>query len=101
RDFHVMGVQTCALPIFADFPAVARRLALDVAELGGSVRVRHPVRGIRETSRGVEVVAGTRRFAFDRLVVCAGLGTDAVAAMAGRPGEARVCSFSREYYDET
>jgi len=97
---HAVGVAAVHSPhtAIADFPAVARRLALDVAELGGSVRVRHPVRGIRETSRGVEVVAGTRRFAFDRLVVCAGLGTDAVAAMAGRPGEVRVVPFRGEYY---
>ena len=34
----------------ADFPAVARRLAADVAELGGSVRLAHPVTRVRETA---------------------------------------------------
>ncbi|NUS06569.1 MAG: L-2-hydroxyglutarate oxidase, partial [Nonomuraea sp.] len=97
---HAVGVAAIHSPhtAIADFPAVARRLALDVAELGGSVRLSHPVRAIRETSRGVQVLAARRRFTFDRLVVCGGLGTDTVAAMAGMPGEVRIVPFRGEYY---
>ncbi|WP_308168999.1 L-2-hydroxyglutarate oxidase [Nonomuraea sp. NEAU-A123] len=97
---HAVGVGAVHSPhtAIADFPAVARRLALDVAELGGSVRLEHPVRAIRETARGVEVLAAGRRFAFDRLVICAGLSTDAVARMAGRPGDIRIVPFRGEYY---
>src|SRR5690606_8084796 len=53
---------------------------------------------IRERAGKVEVVAGRQRLAFDRLVVCAGLGTDAVAEMAGAPGEVRIVPFRGEYY---
>ncbi|MDH2430387.1 L-2-hydroxyglutarate oxidase [Sphaerisporangium sp. TRM90804] len=81
-----------------DFAAVARRLALDVETLGGSVCLGHPVHGVRQTPDGVEVRAGTARFVFDRLVCCAGLGSDAVAAMAGRPGDVRIVPFRGEYY---
>lgn len=97
---HAVGVAAVHSPHTAitDFVAVARRLALDVAELGGSVRLAHPVRAVRETAGGVEVLAAGRRLAFDRLVVCAGLGTDAVAAMAGRPGDVRIVPFRGEYY---
>lgn len=97
---HAVGVGAVHSPHTAicDFPAVARRLALDVAELGGSVRLAHPVRAIREISGKVEVLAAKRRFTFDRLVVCAGLGTDAVAAMAGHQGEVRIVPFRGEYY---
>ncbi|MGW0484724.1 L-2-hydroxyglutarate oxidase [Nonomuraea sp. NPDC003214] len=97
---HAVGVGAVHSPhtAIADFPAVARRLALDVAELGGSVRLGHPVRGIRQGASGVEVLAGRRRFVFDRLVVCAGLGTDAVARMAGQPGDVRIVPFRGEYY---
>ncbi|MFF0307150.1 L-2-hydroxyglutarate oxidase [Streptosporangium sp. NPDC004379] len=82
----------------ADFPAVARRLARDVEELGGSVLLSHPVRALRQTSGGVDVLAGERRLRFDRLIVCAGLGTDAVARMAGAPGDVRIVPFRGEYY---
>ena len=81
-----------------DFPAVARRLAADLAELGGTVRLGPPVRGLRERAAGVEVLAGTRRQRFDRVVCCAGLGTDTVAALAGRPGNVRIVPFRGEYY---
>ncbi|MFG3441902.1 L-2-hydroxyglutarate oxidase [Nonomuraea sp. NPDC047897] len=97
---HAVGVAAVHSPHTAitDFAAVARRLALDVTELGGSVRLAHPVRAVRETASGVEVLAAGRRLAFDRLVVCAGLGTDAVAAMAGRRGDVRIVPFRGEYY---
>ncbi|MGW5684993.1 L-2-hydroxyglutarate oxidase [Nonomuraea sp. NPDC003754] len=97
---HAVGIAAVHSPhtAIADFPAVARRLARDVAELGGSVRLAHPVRAIRETASAVEVLAGRRKFAFDRLVACAGLGTDAVARMAGQPGEVRIVPFKGEYY---
>jgi len=97
---HAVGVGAVHSPHTAivDFPAVARRLAADVAELGGTVRLGHPVRALRERAGGVEVIAGGRRERFDRLVCCAGLGTDAVAALAGRPGQVRIVPFRGEYY---
>lgn len=97
---HAVGVAAVHSPhtAIADFPAVARRLARDVAELGGSVRLAHPVRAIRESASKVEVLAGRRRFAFDSVVACAGLGTDAVARMAGERGEVRIVPFKGEYY---
>ncbi|WP_235855045.1 L-2-hydroxyglutarate oxidase [Nonomuraea aridisoli] len=96
---HAVGVAAVHSPHTAvcDFPAVARRLAQDVAELGGSVQLSHPVRAVRERAGRVEVLAGERRFAFDHLVVCAGLGTDAVARMAGVPGEVRIVPFKGEF----
>ncbi|WP_346110705.1 L-2-hydroxyglutarate oxidase [Nonomuraea maheshkhaliensis] len=97
---HAVGVGAVHSPYTAicDFPGVARRLALDVAELGGSVRLGQPVRAIRERPGRVEVLAGRRRHVFDQLVVCGGLGTDAVARMAGAPGDVRIVPFRGEFY---
>ncbi|GII79582.1 hydroxyglutarate oxidase [Sphaerisporangium rufum] len=97
---HAVGVGAVHSPHTAitDFTAVARRLAEDVAELGGTVRLSHPVRALRETATGVEVLAGSTRFAFDRLVGCAGLGSDAIAAMSGHPGDVRIVPFRGEYH---
>jgi L-2-hydroxyglutarate oxidase LhgO len=97
---HAVGVGAIHSPHTAicDFAAVARRLALDVVELGGSVRLSHPVRAIRQRSAGVQVLAGQHRFTFDRLVVCGGLGTDSVARMAGHPGDVRIVPFRGEFY---
>ncbi|GIH28737.1 hydroxyglutarate oxidase [Acrocarpospora phusangensis] len=91
---HAVGVGAVHSPhtAIADFPAVARSLAGSL-----DVRLGRPVRAIRETASGVEVLAGRTRFAFDRLVACAGLGTDRVAAMAGQPGDVRIVPFRGEY----
>lgn len=97
---NAVGVAAVHSPhtAIADFPAVARRLARDIEELGGSVLLSHPVRALRQTSGGVDVLAGGRRLRFDRLIVCAGLGTDAVARMTGAPGDVRIVPFRGEYY---
>jgi L-2-hydroxyglutarate oxidase LhgO len=100
---HAVGVGAVHSPHTAivDFPAVARRLAQDVADLGGTVRLGHPVRALREGANGVNVTAGDERLTFDRVISCAGLGTDAVAAMAGRAGDVRIIPFRGEYYKLT
>ncbi|RCG22483.1 L-2-hydroxyglutarate oxidase [Sphaerisporangium album] len=100
---YAVGVGAVHSPhtAIADFPAVARRLAEDVTEQGGSVLLGHPVRALRETARGVEVRAGEGRFVFDRLISCAGLGSDRVAAMAGQAGDVRIIPFRGEYYKLT
>ncbi|MEV7007367.1 L-2-hydroxyglutarate oxidase [Streptosporangium sp. NPDC051022] len=97
---HTVGVAAVHSPhtAIADFPAVARRLAQDVTEMGGSVLLSHQVRALRETASGVEVLAGQSRLTFDRLIVCAGLGTDTVARMVGAAGDVRIVPFRGEYY---
>jgi L-2-hydroxyglutarate oxidase LhgO len=85
-----------------DFAAVARRLAADVTERGGTVLLGHPVLAVRARPGGVRVLTGgpgpgRRVLGFDRLVCCAGLGTDRLAALAGDPGEVRIVPFRGEY----
>ncbi|HEY9522623.1 MAG TPA: L-2-hydroxyglutarate oxidase [Thermopolyspora sp.] len=97
---HAVGVGAVHSPHTAivDFPAVARRLAADVTELGGSVRLGQPVRALREGPAGVMIRVGDTSLRFDRVISCAGLGTDAVAAMAGHAGDVRIVPFRGEYY---
>ncbi|MGW5262685.1 L-2-hydroxyglutarate oxidase [Microbispora sp. NPDC004025] len=97
---YAVGVAAIHSPHTAitDFSAVARRLAADVAEAGGSVRLSRPVRAIRQTTDGVAVAAGPERLTFDRLISCAGLGSDRVADLAGASGDVRIVPFRGEYY---
>ncbi|MEN3536393.1 L-2-hydroxyglutarate oxidase [Microbispora sp. ZYX-F-249] len=97
---YAVGVAAVHSPHTAitDFSAVARRLAADVAEAGGSVRLSRPVRAIRQTTDGVAVVAGPERLTFDRLISCAGLGSDRVADLARAGGDVRIVPFRGEYY---
>ncbi|MEU8177302.1 L-2-hydroxyglutarate oxidase [Microbispora hainanensis] len=97
---HAVGVAAVHSPHTAitDFSAVARRLAADLAEAGGSVRLSRPVLAIKQTADDVAVAAGPERLTFDRLISCAGLGTDQVADLARAGGDVRIVPFRGEYY---
>ena len=81
-----------------DFPAIARSFAADVARLGGQVLTGTPVSGVhRRGDDRVDVVTpgGTHRLS--RLVICAGLQTDLVAAAAGDGASPEIVPFRGEY----
>jgi L-2-hydroxyglutarate oxidase LhgO len=103
---HVAGLAALHSPRTAvvDYTAVCRALADEVRAAGGEVRLSSPVSAVRPTgpsSDQVEVVAGpagSQPVVVDRLVACAGLHSDAVAAMAGAPDDVRIVPFRGEYH---
>lgn len=82
-----------------DYVAIAEEMAKDVSDAGGQVLLGAEVIGIRtendrvtvETSQGVRTV--------DRLVVCAGLQSDAVARLVGADPSPRILPFRGEYWE--
>lgn len=82
-----------------DYPAVARAFADDVVASGGRLRLGTEVTGIRQsggrawlrTTQGVHPV--------DHVVLCAGLQSDRVAALAGDDAEPAIVPFRGEYLD--
>jgi L-2-hydroxyglutarate oxidase len=101
---HAAGVAAVHSPRTAvvDFVAVAAALAADIERDGGTLLLGRRVSGVREGATTVTVTAeGEAAGAptpVDRLVVCAGLGTDAVASAAGRRGDVRIFPFRGEYH---
>ncbi|MGI5189657.1 L-2-hydroxyglutarate oxidase [Promicromonospora sp. CA-289599] len=84
-----------------DFREVARAMARDIDELGGRVITRSQVRSIRELAGpSGEVVVGsdTGEYRTRKLVVCAGLQADRIAAMGGLAVDFQVVPFRGEYY---
>jgi len=84
-----------------DFREVARAMARDIEELGGRVITRSQVRSIREIAGpSGEVVVGsdTGEYRTRKLVACAGLQADRIAAMGGLPVDFQVVPFRGEYY---
>ena len=80
-----------------DYPAIARSFAGDVTALGGQVLTGTPVTGVRRHGDDVEVSTptGTRRLS--RLVICAGLQSDLLAAAAGDEAAPEIIPFRGEY----
>ena len=89
-----------------DYVAVCRALADEVRAAGGEVRLASPVVAVRPAGGRVRVDVGTSSgggtgqepLVVDRLVACAGLRSDHVAAMAGAPDDVRIVPFRGEYH---
>lgn len=99
---HAVGIRALWSPGtgVVDFLEVARAFAHDVVERGGTIETRRAVESIAQ--RGDELVIGTSRgdFVAQRIIACAGLQADRVAAMTtdddtDRP---RIVPFRGDYY---
>lgn len=98
---HVHGVAGLHSPHTAivDYPGVTRALAAAIETAGGAVLTGQEVTRIDEV--GSEVVLTTavgHQQTFDRVITCAGLHADRVAAMAGGEADPRIVPFRGEYY---
>ncbi len=80
-----------------DFAAIARAFAKDVENGGGEIRTGARVEDVDMDGGSVVTATTAGRFAFDRLVVCAGLHTDIVAEMCGDDPEPRIVPFRGDY----
>lgn len=97
---HVVGVRALHSPAtgIVDFKLVARALAEEVVERGGRILTGQAVRGIASNGGGVRVTTSQGSFSADRLVTCAGLQSDRLAAMTGAPRTPRIVPFRGTYY---
>jgi L-2-hydroxyglutarate oxidase LhgO len=96
----VAGVAALLSPTTAivDYPAIARSFAADVTAAGGQVLTSTPVTALRPRGDdGVDVETPVRSFRFSRLVICAGLQADLLAAAAGDSVWPEIIPFRGEY----
>src|SRR6516162_5870813 len=96
----VAGVAALLSPTTAivDYPAIARSFAADVAAAGGQVLTGTPVTAVRRhgTDRvDLDTPGGSRRLS--RLVICAGLQADLLAATVGDDPAPEIVPFRGEY----
>ncbi|TAK68227.1 MAG: L-2-hydroxyglutarate oxidase [Actinomycetota bacterium] len=80
-----------------DYAAVARALAADVQAAGGQLQLGFAVRRVDRRGDAIAVSDGDREVVVDRLIVCAGLQADRVAALAGDSGGPAIIPFRGEY----
>lgn len=97
---NVVGVRALHSPEtgIVDFKLVARALAAEVEERGGSIRTGHAVSGISTDDGGATVRTSGGEFRAGRLVTCAGLQSDRLAVMTGAPRTPRIVPFRGTYY---
>ncbi len=97
---HAAGLRALHVPEagIADYPAVARTLAREVAAHGGAVECRAAFRGAREDRGGVRVEVSDGTWHVGAMVACAGLQADRVAAASGVATDIVIAPFRGEYY---
>jgi L-2-hydroxyglutarate oxidase LhgO len=96
----VAGVAALLSPSTAivDYPAIARSFAADVVAAGGQVLTSTPVTALRVPGDNrVEVDTPGGAHALSRLVICAGLQADLLAATAGDEPTPEIIPFRGEY----
>src|SRR6516165_10598437 len=92
----VAGVAALLSPTTAivDYPAIARSFAGDVTAAGGEVLTGTPVTSLRVAGDdGAEAVTELRSYKLSRLIICAGLQADLLAATAGDRPEPEIIPF--------
>jgi L-2-hydroxyglutarate oxidase len=96
---HAGGIAALHSPRTAitDYPAIARAFAKDVVDSGGEVKLGFPVGSLSDVPGGIEVGSQQERIRVDRLVLCAGLQSDAVARLAQDAKQPRIIPFRGEY----
>ena len=82
-----------------DYRQVCERLAEDLIEAGGELRLGHSVRSASEDAQGVEVNTDHGTIHADVLVGCAGLHADRLAVDCGLEPKARIVPFRGEYFE--
>ena len=96
----VAGVAALHSPTTAivDYPAITRAFAADVTAAGGQVLLGTPVSDLRLLGdSGVEVGTAGRSYHVSRLVICAGLQADLLAAKLGDSPAPEIIPFRGEY----
>jgi len=97
---HAAGLRALHVPEagIADYPAVARALAQQIAAAGGAVECRAAFRRAHDGPAGVRVEVSDGAWEVGAMVACAGLHADRVAAASGVETDIVIAPFRGEYY---
>jgi (S)-2-hydroxyglutarate dehydrogenase len=97
---HAAGIAAVRVPQegIADYPAVCRVLAREIEAQGGEVVTNAEVRAILRDGSEFRIHSTAGDYKARRIVTCAGLHADRVAALTGQPRKVRIVPFRGEYY---
>lgn len=96
----VAGVGALLVPAtgIVDYRRISRTMAAEITRLGGEVRLGETVRAIAEGGDAVSIRTDRGGITARRMLACAGLQSDRIAAMAGLRIDHRIVPFRGEYY---
>jgi L-2-hydroxyglutarate oxidase len=98
---HVAGVAAVHSPHTAvvDYAAITEAMAADVRSAGGAILLGHEVVALDIDGASVRLrTSDGSEHVFDRVIACAGLQSDVVAALVGADPSPRILPFRGEYW---
>ena len=97
---HAAGVAAVHVPQegIADYPGVCRALADEIRKGGGEIVTGAEVRAIAREGSAWRIHSTAGKHRANRIVTCAGLQADRVAALTGRPRNVVIVPFRGEYF---
>jgi L-2-hydroxyglutarate oxidase len=97
---HAAGIRGLWSPGtgIVDFRAVANAYADDIRAAGGTIETSCALTGLEERPDGVLAATSRGDVLADRVIACAGLWSDRVAALTGDDGSERIVPFRGDYY---
>lgn len=97
---HCVGIRALWSPCtgIVDYSQVAAHYALDVRQAGGEVHTGRELVGLRMLRDRVVLETGAGELEARRVITCAGLHADRVAALSGGPREPRIVPFRGDYW---
>jgi L-2-hydroxyglutarate oxidase LhgO len=97
---HAAGVAAVHSPHTAvvDYAAITEAMAQDVRSAGGRVLLGQEVLTMTVADGRVRVTTATAEHEFDRVIACAGLQSDRVAALVGADPSPKILPFRGEYW---
>ena len=97
---HAAGVAAVHVPQegIADYPAVCRALSDEIQARGGEVITGAEVSAIAREGSAWRIHSSAGDYQAERIVTCAGLQADRVAALTGQARAVRIVPFRGEYY---
>ncbi|MEO8560888.1 MAG: L-2-hydroxyglutarate oxidase [bacterium] len=100
REPNITGLGALFVPATAivDYRQVCAAMGRVIRAAGGEIVLGAQVTAIEETADVVTITSGGRTWSAERLVACAGLQSDRIAALAGLPVTHQIVPFRGEYY---
>lgn len=97
---HCVGIRAIWSPGtgIVDYRRVAAAMADDILKAGGTIRTGVQVDGLTERGPLVELRTSQGAITAGRVLACAGLQADRVAALSGAPGDPAIVPFRGDYW---
>lgn len=97
---NVSGLGALRVPStgIVDYQKICRTMAGELRDKGAEIRLGERVTRISETDNAVEVGTNGGTWLASKLIACAGLQSDRVAALSGLKTDVRIIPFKGEYF---